>query len=244
MTEAHVGLVGPDAESAAAVVENAGGAPSTGAASTVLSHGVDAIAALSEAALYDLVRAGVSAETPVLPVNTGAGTDQVAPNDRDCALRRLVRGEYAERERPTIAVAARRETYRAIADVMLVTAEAARISEYAIDATGESGEEHVDTVRADGVVVATPLGTEGYAATADGPVLSPIVDAVAAVPIAPFRSECPDWVVSLPGTLTVRRDETDVALLVDDADVGLVQPEAPVELSYGEPVTLAATRRD
>lgn len=244
MTEAHVGLVGPETESAAAVVENAGGIAATGTAASVLDRDVTAVAALSEGALYDLVRAGVSAATPVLPVNTGAGTDSVDPNDRDRALRRLVRGEYEGRERPTIAVEARRESYRALSDVMLVTAEAARISEYAIDVTGEDGETPLETVRADGVAVATPVGSEGYTATADGPVLSPTVDAVAVVPIAPFRVECPNWVVSLPGTLTVERDETDVALLVDDADVGLVEPGAPVDLSYGEPVTLAVTRAD
>ncbi|GGM72299.1 NAD+ kinase [Halarchaeum rubridurum] len=240
MTEAHVGLVGPEAESAAAVVENAGGTATVGDARSVLDDDVDAVAAFTEGALYALVRAGVPAETPVLPLNADPVADAVTPTDRDRALRRLVRGEYEPRERPTIAVEARRETYRALSDVMLATAEAARISEYAIEARGEAGVAPVDAVRADGVAVATPLGSRGYTATADGPTLSPTVDAVTVVPIAPFRVECPNWVVSLPGMLTVERDETDVALLVDDADVGLVQPGAPVDLSYGERVTLAA----
>ncbi|GAA0308522.1 NAD(+)/NADH kinase [Halarchaeum salinum] len=242
MTEVHVGLVGPEAESAAAVVENAGGTATVGDtdATVVLDDGVEAVAAFTESALYDLVHAGVAADTPVLPLNVGTAIDAVTPADRDRALRRLVRGEYDERERPTIAVEARRETYRALSDVMLATAEAARISEYAIEARGENGVGPVDTVRADGVAVATPLGSGGYTATADGPVLSPTVEAVAVVPIAPFRVECPNWVVSLPGTLTVERDETDVALLIDDTDVGHVQPGAPVDISYGEPVTLAA----
>ncbi|GGL30200.1 hypothetical protein GCM10009037_12350 [Halarchaeum grantii] len=244
MTDAHVGLVGPDADGAAAVVGNAGGHAHVGTASDVLAADVDAVAALSESALYELVRAGLAAGTPVLAVNAGDGVPSAATADRDRALRRLVRGEYAERERPTLAVDARRETYRALADVMLVTAEAARISEFAIDATGESGTEHVDTVRADGVVVATPAGSRGYTRTDDGPVLSPAVDAVAVVPIAPFRVECPDWVVSLPATLSVERDETDVALLVDDADVALVEPGAPVDIAHGAPVTLAVTGED
>ncbi|WP_435097327.1 ATP-NAD kinase [Halarchaeum sp. P4] len=241
MTDAHVGLVGPDADGAAAVVGNAGGHAHVGTAADVLAERVDAVAALSESALYDLVRAGLPTDTPVLAVNAGDGVPSVPATDRDRALRRLVRGEYSTRERQTLAVDARREEYRALADVALVTAEAARISEYAIDATGETGEVHVDTVRADGVVVATPAGTRGYVRTDDAPVLSPTVEAVAVVPIAPFRVECPDWVVSLPATLSVERDETKVALLVDDEDVGLVEPGAPVAISYGDPVTLAVT---
>jgi len=244
MTEAHVGLVGPEAGSAAPVVENAGGTATVGDARSVLDDDVDAVAAFTERTLYALVRAGVPAETPVLPLNADPVADAVTPTERDRALRRLVRGEYDSRERPTIAVEARRETYRALSDVMLATAEAARISEYAIEACGEADVAPLDTVRADGVAVATPLGSRGYTATADGPALSPTVDAVAVVPIAPFRVECPNWVVSLPGTLTVERDETDVALLIDDADVGLVEPGAPVDLSYGEPVTLAAMTED
>ncbi|WP_394351524.1 hypothetical protein [Halobacterium bonnevillei] len=50
----------------------------------------------------------------------------------------------------------------------MVTAEPARISEYAV----ETGTERVDEVRADGVVAATPAGSHGYARDADGPLLS------------------------------------------------------------------------
>ncbi|MFB6078245.1 MAG: hypothetical protein ABEJ80_04625 [Halarchaeum sp.] len=234
MTDVHVGLVGPDADAATVVVEDAGGRASAGTAADVLAADVDAVAALSERALYDLVRAGVTADTPLLPVS-GPGFDA----ERDDALAALAGGDYATRPRPTLAVAARHHDYRAFADVTLVSAEAARISEYTVDVAGETGVERVDSVRADGVVVATPTGTRGYVARADGPQLSAAVDAVAVVPIAPFRVECPDWVVSLPATITVARDETDVSLLVDDRDVGPVDPGDPVDVSYGDPVALA-----
>lgn len=241
MTDADVGLVGPDADGAADVVANAGGTGRTGAAADVLERGVDAVAALSGSALSDLVRAGLDTDTPVLPVNAGDGAAAVSPTDRDRALRRLVRGEYETRERPTLDVAARRSRYRALSDVMLTTGEAAHISEYAVTTEGETGPTEVDTVRADGVLVATPSGSQGYNRTADGPVVGPAVDAVTVVPVAPFRVECPNWVVSLPLSLRVERDETPVDLLVDDRSVGDVEPGAPVEVRYGAPVSFAVT---
>jgi len=241
MTDVHVGVVGPDASGAATAVEAAEGRATAGSAVDVLDAGVDAVAALSESALYDLVRAGVAADTPVLPVDAGVGVPAVPAAGRDHALGRLVRGDYRASERTTLAVDARGSSYRAFADVMLTIAEAANISEYGITATGEYGEVAVDTVRADGVVVATPSGTRGYSRAANGPVVSPAVEAVTIVPIAPFRVERTDWVVRLPVTLTVERDEAPVSLLVDDRDVGRVGAGETVGVTHADPVRLAVT---
>nr|WP_231736957.1 hypothetical protein [Halobacterium sp. CBA1126] len=118
---------------------------------------------------------------------------------------------------------------------MVVTDEPARISEYAVETRGRS----VDEVRADGVVVATPAGSHGYAADAGGPLLSADADALAVVPVAPFRVERVQWVVDAPAAVTVVREEADVALFVDGRAHGFAAPHAPVELDWGAPFPVA-----
>jgi NAD+ kinase len=132
-------------------------------------------------------------------------------------------------------------TVRALADVTLVTTEAAQISEFAIRTDGRD----VDTVRADGVVAATPTGSHGYASDAGGPRLARDTRSLAVVPIAPFRISRDRWVLAPPTTFTVLRDASTVELLVDGREQGMVAAHEPVELDWGEPfraTTVAGSR--
>ena len=107
------------------------------------------------------------------------------------------------------------------ADVTLVTSESARISEFAVRAGGR----RVDDFRADGVVVATPLGSAGYARAAGGPVVEPGTG-LAVVPVAEFATFRGAWVLDPPVGCTVERDEVPVSLVLDGAvvdDVGVGQ---------------------
>lgn len=73
-------------------------------------------------------------------------------------------------------------------------------------------------VRADGLVVATPAGSYGYAAAADGPLLRPGAG-LAVVPVAPFVTDRHNRVTTLaPLSLSVRRDEAPVALRIDGTE--------------------------
>jgi len=124
---------------------------------------------------------------------------------------------------------------------MLVTDEPARISEYAV----ATRDRDVDQVRADGVVVATPAGSHGYAADAGGPLLSAGARALAVVPVSPFRVERSQWVLDAPASLRVVRDDADVTLLVDGRDCGHAEADVPVELDWGpafEVAVVAASR--
>jgi NAD+ kinase len=117
-------------------------------------------------------------------------------------------------------------------DVMLVTSEAAHISEFAL----ETPTDDIAEFRADGVVVATATGTSGYASRLGAPVFAPEVDAAAVVPVAAFATALDHWVVTLPdsGPLVrarVSREEAAVSLLLDDRDTGTVPPFTDVTVS-------------
>lgn len=195
----------------------------------------DAALTLGEAALLDVVHAETT--TPILPVAAGSGYEGVPSESLAQATAALAAGDVGTRERQTLDVTAGDETYRALADVMLVTAEPAEISEYGV----HTADATVDEVRADALLVATPTGSRGYNAAADGPVLAPGSSVVSAVPVAPFRIDHTDWVLTPPLDLTVERDEADVTLLVDQDDVGPLDPDAPVHVEPGAVVELLTT---
>lgn len=213
-----VGVVGADH---ARAVRAVGGEPLVGTANEVVAAGVEAVVAVGERALCALVVAGV--EAPVLPVDAGPGVASVAAADLEPALDGVLTGAYTRSERPVLGTG---RSTRALFDCMLVTAEPARISEYTV----HSGDHHVATFRADGVVVATPAGSHGYARRADGPVVAPGTGVVAVVPVAPFSTDADNWVVTPDRLrLTVERDEAPVELLADDRVAGEVAAGAPVE---------------
>ncbi|WP_232688117.1 hypothetical protein [Halobacterium zhouii] len=244
MALTRVGVLGPGAEDAAGILREFDADPvvgdealegkATGDTPTDADdEGVDVLVALGEDALLDVVAARVDA--PVLPVAAGEEYGGVLREGLRRALAALAGGEYEIRDRPTLAVSAPTGEHRALADATLVTTHPGKISEFAVRGDGE----HVDQVRADGVVAATPAGSHGYAAAAGGPLLQGGADSVAVVPIAPFRVEQTSWVLDLPVECTVTRNVSDVSLFVDGRECGAVPAREPLELEWGAPTSIA-----
>jgi len=166
------------------------------------------------------VRAVAAADTDplVVPVAAGRGVRSVTRDAVPAAVAGL--NEAGTERHPLFAVAADGEdVVTAVFDVTAVTAEAARISEYAVAATTDS----VGQFRADGVTLATPAGSPGYARRIGGPVLAPAESVGVVAPIAPFQTNPDHWVVSLDGlSVSVERDEATVALYADGDEVTTV----------------------
>jgi NAD+ kinase len=239
---AVVAVVGDRSPPVQEAVAAAGVEPVFGAPDTALDADPDALLAVGPDALPTLVAAGTP-DCPVLPVETGPGTPALSTDDLAAGLDAVLGGEFDSVTAPVLDVAVGGESRtRAIADVMLVTAEPARISEYAVSNGGAT----VAAFRADGVVVATPLGSQGYARRVDGPVVAPETGVAAVVPVAPFATSADHWVVADDDIeLRVARDEHDVELHADDRTVGPVPPGVPVTLGAStrlELVTLPASR--
>jgi NAD+ kinase len=120
----------------------------------------------------------------------------------------------------------------AVFDTTLMTSEPARISEYAVRVGGRPHAEF----RADGVVVASPLGSSGYNRAAGGPQLAPKTG-VAVVPIAPFATIADKWVLTPPLSVAVERDDS-VSVFADTTHLTTGGAELTVDIETGEPLSL------
>jgi NAD+ kinase len=202
------------------------------AGAELVTHDPDAVLLAGEDALCSL--AADVPDAPALPVDAGHGHHSVSRSSLPGALATLVRGDTRTVSHPILAaVVDGTEVARAVLDVALVTDEPARISEYGVHAL----EEEVDSFRADGVVAATPAGSNGYARACGGPILAPGTG-LAVVPVAPFSTLSDAWVLRSPVTLSVERDDSPVVLVADDRDVCEVTVERPVRITETTTVDL------
>ncbi len=91
-------------------------------------------------------------------------------------------------------------SYEALNDVVVSKGDIARMGEFAVELDGK----HVARFRADGVIVSTPTGSTAYTLAANGPILTPDVDALVVTPICPHLLTLRPIVVRGDAQLTVR----------------------------------------
>jgi NAD+ kinase len=102
------------------------------------------------------------------------------------AIEAVIAGEFTPESRMLLSGAVRRGTKTlmnalAMNDVVVSRGAIGSMIEFAVTVDGE----FVYTLRADGLIVATPTGTTAYALSAGGPILHPALSAIALVPISP-----------------------------------------------------------
>jgi len=106
-----------------------------------------------------------------------------------------------------------RSTHDALNDIVVTKGEIARMGEFAVELDGKL----VASFRADGVIVSTPTGSTAYTLAANGPILTPDVDAMVVTPICPHLLTLRPIVVRGDATLSVRVEGIpNLALLTVD----------------------------
>lgn len=138
--------------------------------------------------LLSCARLMAAHDVPLIGVNLGRlgfltdiPADQVAET-----LASVLDGDYACEERLMLAarvLRAGREIFatHAMNDVVVSRAGTGSMIEFAVHVDGE----FIYSLRADGIIVATPTGSTAYALSAGGPILHPGLAALALVPISP-----------------------------------------------------------
>ena len=121
---------------------------------------------------------------PVIGVNLGTVgyLTEVEPEAVDDMLRRLAEGALDTRWRMTVAAELPDgSVLHGINDVVMEKVLSQRLVRIAV----EVNDEFFTTFRADGLIVATPLGSTAYSLSAGGPVVSPALDSLIMTPVAP-----------------------------------------------------------
>jgi len=120
----------------------------------------------------------------------------------------------------------RHSEFDALNDIVVTKGEIARMGDFTVELDGKS----VAQFRADGVIVSTPTGSTAYNLAANGPILTPDVDAMVATPICPHLLTLRPIVVRGDAALIVRVEGIpNLALLTVDG-------QRAVELQLGDEI--------
>lgn len=162
--------------------------------------------------------------TPILSVNLGflGFLTEVRLADLYSTLENWCAGCHSVDERAMLHAAlwrdgAEQSSYDALNEIVVSKGDIARMGNFAVELDGKS----VARFRADGVIVSTPTGSTAYTLAANGPILTPDVDAMVVTPICPHLLTLRPIVVRGDATLTVRVEGIpNVALLTVDGQQG------------------------
>jgi NAD+ kinase len=91
-------------------------------------------------------------------------------------------------------------TFEALNEVVVSKKDIARMGDFAVELDGKP----VARFRADGVIISTPTGSTAYNLAANGPILTPNVDALVVTPICPHLLTLRPIVVPGNASVTVR----------------------------------------
>jgi len=183
--------------------------------------------------LLSVARIFAATGTPILSVNLGylGFLTEVRLADLYSTLEGWCNECYQKDERSMLHAALWRECvehsrYRALNDIVVTKGDIARMGDFTVELEGKL----VARFRADGVIVSTPTGSTAYTLAANGPILTPDVDAMVVTPICPHLLTLRPIVVRGDASLTVRVEGIpNLALLTVDG-------QQAVELHRGDEV--------
>lgn len=157
-------------------------------AASIGAHADLAIVVGGDGTMLAIARRLAAIDVPLIGINQGRlGFLTDIPLARmETTLEAMLAGRYLEERRTLLdatVTAHDGEPQRALAlnDVVINRGSLGTMIECGVDIDGRA----TFTMRADGMIVATPTGSTAYALSAGGPILSPTVPAWALVPVAP-----------------------------------------------------------
>ena len=174
---------------------------------------------------------------PLVGVNLGrlGFLTDIPADGLESAIESVLDGEFISEQRMLLAGAVKREGKKAFSalamnDVVVSRGAVGSMIEFAVTVDGE----FIYTLRADGLIVATPTGSTAYALSAGGPILHPALQAIALVPISPHTlSNRP---VAIRSTSKV-----EITLVRGEGSRANFDVQAHFELEPGDVVTVSAS---
>ena len=160
----------------------------------------------------------IPTQVPILPIRAGllGFLTEIDKADIEDGISRLIAGEYIIDERMRISSSIDgTKLPDALNEVVIHTSQIAKLRHFNVKIDGQL----MTTVRADGLIFATPTGSTSYALSVGAPIVDPRLEAIVVAPIAPIWSSTKTTLVpasskiqvtlELPRTCTVVADGRD-----------------------------------
>lgn len=141
-----------------------------------------------------ILRALQNIEKPVFAINSGGMgfLTEVESKYAIDGLKKVLNGNYNVEERVKLKVTLDgKRLPDAANEITVQTGRIAKILSFQVFVDDEL----IETLKADGIIIATPTGSTSYAMSAGGPVLDPLVEAVVVTFLAPFKLSARPWVI-------------------------------------------------
>jgi len=179
---------------------------------------------------------GMEDPVPLLGINTGTVgfLASCKPEDALDEVTEILDGFEVE-HRARLAVEVNGERLPpALNETVIVTGRPAKIMAFDVYHGGDL----VESVRADGMVVATPTGSTAYSMSAGGPLVDPEVSGRLVVPLAPYRIQVAPWVLGYDEVTKV------VPTRVKETASVVVDGDELVDVGRGDEITFTQAEND
>lgn len=163
------------------------------------------IAVGGDGTILNSAKRAVNYGKTVLGVNAGnlGFLACVEPSETERLLA-AVNGEYVVEKRMMLEISVSDKktsrTYHAINDAVVCRGALSRIMEIDVMCTGKS----VNSIRADGIIFATPTGSTAYSLSAGGPIADPALECIIMTPICPHSLISRTTIFSADKELNIR----------------------------------------
>lgn len=138
---------------------------------------------------------------PILGINMGTLGYLTDSEPSSCieSIKNYLDGKYTTEKRCTLSVKYNNNIYSAINEAVIYRGSLSHIMTIRV----EINDQHIETLRADGIIVSTPTGSTAYNLSAGGPIITPLANAFVLTPICAHSLTARPIVLSNSNVVTI-----------------------------------------
>ncbi len=155
---------------------------------------------------------------PIFGINTGriGILTNANPENYEDLLIKALNAEIEIEEFMRIECVYRESEIIALNEIAFLSASQARLIEFEVYVD----EVLIESMRADGAIFSTPIGSTAYSLSAGGPIIDPYLKAICFVPVSPFKLGWRPWVIDAKKEVRVVLSMRD-AIAIADGNKGI-----------------------
>ncbi len=160
--------------------------------------------------------------------NLGYLTD-VDRHDYKDGIDDILKGNFTKEKRMMLSCVVGNESYIALNDVCIAKGLVTNMIEIHI----EINDSYVDTMRGDGLIIATPTGSTAYNLSVGGPILKSDGNMICVTPISPHAIFARPFVISGDDNITIKTEAThkdEILLNLDGKNIMTLDDEQKVKI--------------